>query len=117
MSNVQQFTKVEVLEFIEKFTEHTTNLEQPMISWVGDGAYELPEAKKMVEDGFIPEGVVMCAKRPNEEYWDSVFIMKDETGYEISTGDMSGLQDSGADNIDDALKEASILLIKYITMG
>lgn len=111
----QLFSKEQLLSFIEKFEENTNRLIQPMISWAGDGAYELAEAKEMVEDGFLTYGVVMCAKRNEEEYWDSVFITIDDDGdFEISTGDMSGIADVHATSIDEALEEAQDMLFEYI---
>jgi hypothetical protein len=112
---ISKFTKKETLDFLTKFNKNTSILEQPMIAWYDDGAYTLEDALEMVEGGFIPEGIKLCAKRPNEEYWDSVLISKESSGYNVSTDDMSNLPDRNSENITGILKEASALLHEYIS--
>lgn len=115
MSDLTLFTKKEVLTFIDLFEENTTKLVKPMIAWLNDGAYTIEEARIMVVDGFIPEGVKMCALGKTDDYWDSVEIIKEEDGsYEISTGQMPGSKATGATEIDEALVEAQNLLIEFI---
>jgi len=118
MPNLTIFTKKEVLTFIDLFEQNTTKLKEPMISWVGDGAYELDKARKMVEDGFIPEGVVMCAQGLTGVMHESVFIAKDDNGeYELSTGDMPRSMGDNATDINSTLIAAQELLLEYINLG
>lgn len=115
MSDYPLFTKEEALSFIEKFPQLINKIEEPMIGWYGDGAMELSEAKEQVENGFLPEGISVVGKRPDEDYWDSVFIHKDDDGdYLITTGDMSSVSDKYVNTINDALVVAQKSLIEYI---
>lgn len=115
MLNLKLFTKKETVEFINSFEANTTKLEEPMIGWYGDGAYELEDALKKVNEGFLPEGISISAKRPDEDYWDSIFIYKDEDDdFLITTDDMSSIPDVYAYSINEALQKAQENLIKYI---
>lgn len=107
--------KAEVIEFIDLFKVNTTKLEQPMFGFLCEGAMSPEEAKKQTEAKTEWDGIYICAKRPNEDYWDSVSICKDDDGdYLISTDDMSPLPDVYAYSVGEALKEAQDLLIQYI---
>lgn len=116
MSEFQTFSKSESLEFIRLFEANTTTLEKPMIGFYGDGAMSLEEATKLIEDGLEHKGISICAKRPDEEYWESIFIHKDEDDdYLVTTGDMSSLSDKYSPNISDALKLAEIMMLSVIS--
>lgn len=120
MFKSKDFTKKEALDFISLFEKNTKKLTEPMVSWVAEGASTIEDAITIIEGGFIPEGFVMCAKRKNEHYWDSIYIYRNESEseeeykYLITTDDMSGMKDEVADSIDDALKIAQTMLIEYI---
>lgn len=115
MSEYQKLSKSESLEVISLFNTHTKNIEEPMIGFYGDGAMSLEEATVLIEEGLEPEGISICGKRPAEDYWDSVFIHKDEEGdFLVTTGDMSGVPDRYTDDIETAMIIAQKSLIEYI---
>ncbi len=117
MSEFQSFNKKETLAFISLFEANTKELEEPMIGFYCEGSMELEEATEMVSNGLVHEGVSVSGKRPNEEYWDSIFIHKeeDDNDYLITTGDMSNVSDQYATEPEEALKKAQKMLLAYIT--
>jgi hypothetical protein len=117
MSN--SFKKEELHSLINSFEKYTINLEQPYVSWDCDGVHTPENARKIVDDGKVPEkAFVICSKRPNEDYWDSIFIEKNhehDSKYYITTREM-GLADELSNSEDECIKLASKMLSKYVLM-
>ena len=114
--NYNLFTKEETLNFIDLFEESTCSLDQPMISWLGYGAYELPEAMRMVEEGFTPKGIVVYSKHPKDGYWDFVRIFKYDNKYVIKAGAFINLSDTEVELIPDALQKACTQLKQVVRL-
>lgn len=114
MSEFEKITKNEAFDFIGLFEENTKELSEPMIGWYGDGAISVEDALNDIDRGLEPEGVSIIAKRPDEDYWESVFIHKNEDGYLVTTGDMSDVPDYVVDTIPEAMEQAQKSLIQYI---
>lgn len=118
----KEFIKSELLLLVEEFEKQikSSGLIEPYLSYDAEGVLTPEEAKNLIIHGHIPKiGLVICSKRQNEDYWDSIFIEKihDEESYIylITTRDM-GIEEELANNEYYAIKFACEILLKYVSL-
>lgn len=112
--NTTQMTKGDHLAFIGAFASNTDTLNQPMVSFFGQGAYDVDDAIEFIlnlNDASIPDAFVVCGANRENDYWNSAYIYKQEDGsFLIEPDNMMPISDRFADDIPNALFQATLMV-------
>lgn len=113
------FTKEDYLQCIELFADNTTDLIEPMISFVGRGVMDKNEAIELINETpekELPEGFVVCGRERDDQYWNSAYIFKHAVGFFVEPDNMVPIQTRYADNIKAAIVSAALTVADYQTI-
>lgn len=107
-------TQKECLTFIELFESKTKHLLEPMISFFGEGAMSKEQAIDFINKAKkMPEALVICGKKKNDDYWNSAYIFKTEDIFLVEADDHSGIQNVVTNSLNDAMSAAAKIVEEY----